>query len=137
MAFPVTPLQQVEIDNYRAFLLGLQGAGIILPTPIPTSASTTTPPVLFNDQVGIASTTDNTTLAGVSTTTLGIMSRFTANVLSAGDKVADWIVGLFGSICSLINWLLLLIIAIISYLWYREWDQNRKIEIVNKEIDLK
>ena len=146
-AFPVTPQQQEEIDSYRAFLLGLQSAGVILPTtptipttPItPTVPTTPIPPI---GQVGMSTTTGETTLAGVSTTTVGIVSRFTANILFAWDKVGQW-TGLsclvdseFGCTCRWFNWILLIIIAIISYLWYREWDRNRKIEEINKEIDL-
>ena len=142
-AFPVTPLEQVEIDSYRAFLLGLQGAGIVLPpdVTIPTTPATTTP--LTNDIIGVASSTNNTTLAGVSTTTTGIMSRFTANVSAAWGKVGGW-TGLscpagggVNCACRFVSWLLLIIILVVSYLWYREWDQNRKIEKINKEIDLK
>lgn len=141
MAFPVNAQQQQEIDNYRAFLLGLRSAGIVLPGDVtvpPTSTSTTTSPLL-NDVIGLGSTTPNVTLAGVSTTTL---SKFTANVLFAWNKIGDW-TGLNcknsdGVNCSykLINWIFLIVIAVISYLWYRERQQNKKIENINKEIDL-
>ncbi|MFA5888968.1 MAG: putative Ig domain-containing protein, partial [Candidatus Paceibacterota bacterium] len=144
MAFPVTAQQQTEIDTYRNFLLGLQSAGITLPTPGITPTATTTPftPLISpTNEVGVASTTENTTLAGVSTTTVGIASRFTANALFAWNKVGDWTglrcsAGALNCSCRLLNWILLIIIAIVSYLWYREWRQNKKIEDINKEIDL-
>ncbi len=148
MAFPVNTQQQQEIDSYKAFLLGLRSAGIILPVDVtvpPTNNSTT--PVatstlpLLNDIIGLGTSTksENTTLAGVSTTT---MSKFTANILSAWNKIGSW-TGLsceagsgVSCSCRFINWILIIIIAIISYLWYRERQQNKNIEDINKEIDL-
>ena len=113
--FPVTAQQQIEIDTYRNL--------------------STTPNVLLNNEVGKTSTTKNTNLALVSTTTTAttpsIVSRFTANIVFAWDKLAGWI-----NWCGWLNILLLIIIAVISYFWYREWDRNRKIEEINKEIDL-
>ena len=137
IAFPVNAQQQIEIDTYRNFLLGLRNAGIIPPTTSENNVSntsnntneTTTPSVLLNNQVGIGTTTPVTLVSA--TTTPGIVSRFTANVVFAWDKITgglDW--------CGWLNILLLIIIGIISYLWYREWDRNRKIEAINKEIDL-
>lgn len=144
MAFPVNTQQQSEIDAYRNFLLGLKEAGITTPTTAPSKTSTTTPTILLNNVVGMASssTPTNTTLAGISTTTVGVTSQFTANILSGWNNVGNWL-GLScfankGTNCSyrLINWILLIIILIILYLWYREWNQNRKIEDINKEIDI-
>ena len=132
MAFPVTPLQQQEINNYRAFLLGLQNAGIQFPStgiqPIVVPAGTSTPAVLYNE-VGISTTTPY--VAGNATSTVG--SRFTANIAYVGNIIAGW----FDSLCNWINWLLLLVIAVISYFWYRERENNRKIEQINKDLLMK
>ncbi len=164
MAFPVTPQQQLEIDTFRHFLESLKSNNITLPdgTKVPVDPA----PILTPDkdgQVGIGGDKgpdfDDSlgTLAGFSSTTAKIFSNLTANVLSAGKRLASGILGLFGIPSSSlfgnatstaeqsantfagIGWLniiLILIIIGISYLWYREYRNNRKIEEINKEIDL-
>lgn len=155
MAFPVTPLQQIEIDNYRAFLQGLKDSGVFIQggNEVMPEVSTSTP-----SEVG-SSIKDTllgglSTLAGLSSTTKGIASDFTANVISSGKKLANLIMSMFVWPFSKINkdsvnqciasawsnWLniiLILVIIVISYLWYREYKNNKRIEDINKEIDLK
>lgn len=144
MAFPVNTQQQSEIDAYRNFQLGLKEAGITTPITAPSGPSTTTPTILLNNVIGMASSTssENTTLAGISTTTVGVTSKFTANILSGWNNVGNWLGlsclanGGTGCFYRLINWILLVVILVILYLWYRQWNQNRKIEDINKEIDI-
>ncbi len=128
IAFPLTPLQQQEIDNYRHFLQSLQNAGIANPAEnqfIP-SVSTTTPPVIIdNDIVGIATTTPEVP---------SLASRMFANVLSG--------FGLFGDqcpsgFCGWLSLLLVLIIIVLSYYLYKERQNNKKLEAINKEINLR
>ncbi|MFZ2620981.1 MAG: immunoglobulin-like domain-containing protein [Minisyncoccia bacterium] len=144
-AFPITPLQQTEIDNYRDFLLGLKDAGIVLPKtnsqeidktnstgPVPVELT----PEIPNSVVGKKSTTNTEqgTLSSISTTTKNIISNFTANVIGAGKNIAG-----FYSNTGLTGWINLLLIAttlVVTYLWYRERRRNKKLEIINKEIDL-
>lgn len=160
MAFPVTAQQQIEIDTYRNFLLGLQNAGITVPSEgfIQPVEST---PVIDDGIVGstagskpTATTTNGlSTLAGISSTTQSIAEDLVANVLSGGKRLANYIGAFFtwpfGSVfdrtaeCVLgfgpfgwFNLLLILVIIVISYLWYRERKNNKKIDIINKEIDL-
>ncbi len=156
MAFPVTPQQQTEIDATKAFFESLQNQGItpanIGNQPIP---ATTTP--LLNNVVGEVTggkTTNLSTLAGVSSTTQSFASRMTANVIGSGKTLGNLIVAFFtwpfGNIMKNVgvnwctngfsggwfSWLLLLIILIILVLWYRQYHNNKKIEKINKEIDL-
>jgi uncharacterized repeat protein (TIGR01451 family) len=96
------------------------------------------------------------TLAGISSTTQKFANDLTANVLSAGKKVWDgflsalaWPLSLLNkpeasNICSAsskllggINLLLIIIILVMAYLWYRQYRNNKDIEDLNKEIDLK
>jgi hypothetical protein len=58
MAFPVTAQQQIEIDTYRNFLLGLRNAGVVLPTEDitpakPINSGTPTNPIILDGQVGV------------------------------------------------------------------------------------
>jgi uncharacterized repeat protein (TIGR01451 family) len=147
MAFPVNAQQQAEIDATRAFFEELQNEGINI------NNGTTTAPIL-NNAVGLATSSGNnsnfSTLAGVSTTTKNIASRMTANIIGSGRFVGDLALALVGWPAGLnffnikwcgggpnwFVWLLVLIIIIISFLWYREYSNNRKIENLNKEIDL-
>jgi uncharacterized repeat protein (TIGR01451 family) len=155
-AFPVTQLQQNEIDSYRAFLLGLQNAGINVTggQVIPQTQATTTAPVFVPLDTVVGMSTSTTSFVGVAiatTTTESVMSRLGANVIYAGGRVVDFITApfrWFNSIlvvnqCStgfswsrLFNWLLFISIILISYLWYRQYRNNKRIELLNKEIDL-
>ncbi len=158
MAFPVTPLEQAEIDAHRAFWLSLKDAGITVPGE--NSNDTGSSLEETDNTVGSGSTSsDMTTLAGVSSTTQKIAKEMTANVLSAGKRLGNlafalisWpfgsmIKGLFGKTAAQcvtflgafgwLNILLLLIIVVISYLWYREHKNNKKLDKINEEIDLK
>ncbi len=152
-AFPVNAQQQDEIDSYRNFLMSLRNAGITLPSQgniLPVTGTSTEPiPVELGpmNNVGSATTTDGqTTLAGVSTTTRQIVSNLTANVISAGRAVATAIQTFFSRLFGTtnqcitgfgwLNLLLLLVIAIVSYLWYKEYRNNKVIEKINEEIDL-
>ncbi len=96
-----------------------------------------------------------TTLAGFSSSTKGAASDFVANIISSGKRIG----GLLGSIFAIpgmlftginknacttssnvmsgLNLILLVIIALLSYFWYRERKNNKTIEEINKEIDLK
>jgi hypothetical protein len=94
------------------------------------------------------------TLAGVSSTTQGFASRMTANVLNSGKTLGNLALSFFawpfggilqnnsvnwcvsGFSGGWFSWLLLLIIIIILTLWYRQYHNNKKIEKINKEIDL-
>ena len=124
MAFPVTPLQQLEIDTFRNFLLGLKNAGVNVPVVNPNVNlfGTTTIPVLDNTIIG----QDTTTSPIISS----ILSRLTANVRSA----MNWS---YTHFCTWFNLLLILIIIILSYLLYRERLNSKKLEDINKELSLK
>lgn len=161
MAFPVNAQQQNEIDTYRNFLQGLKDAGVVLPdgtTPVsPVNSGTIKNPI--NDgQVG--STIDKNsndsqgTLAGYSSSTQKFVNSLTANVIASGKKFVNSLLGVFSwpfgkdgldvaSQCvdtfmgiGWLNYVLILIIIIVSYLWYREYWNNKKLEEINKEINL-
>ncbi|MGZ7234486.1 hypothetical protein ACXWOU_09530, partial [Streptococcus pyogenes] len=80
-----------------------------------------------NEIIGQGTTTNNlTTLAGVSTTTQGIASRMTANVLASGKRIGNlalaflswpfaWLGGGLVQSCtsSIFNWFTLLLVLII------------------------
>jgi uncharacterized repeat protein (TIGR01451 family) len=166
MAFPVTAQQQIEIDTYRNFLLGLRNAGVVLPTEDitpakPINSGTPTNPIILDGQVGVntdVNENDNGslgTLAGYSSSTQKFVNSLTANVISSGKKFLNTLLGVFSwpfgkdagvqdNQCvndgfggiGWLNYILILIIIIISYLWYREYRNNRKIEEINKEINL-
>ena len=133
MAFPVTSLQQLEIDTFRNFLLSLRNAGI---NTFPQSVELVSPP-----------DTDNN--FGISSGTPEVADDFTEDLKNGGRKIANMALAfltwplqsyfgeLFDRGFSLLDLLLLLIIIIISYLWYKERRNNKKIEDINKEIDLK
>jgi hypothetical protein len=161
MAFPVNTQQQAEIDATKIFFDQLRAEGItignggwgvapVIPTDI------TTP--LLNNVVGESTSTGNSnfsTLAGVSSTTQGFASRLTANVINSGKTLGNLAMAFFtwpfgnmlrndsinwctsGFSGGWFSWLLLLIIIIILALWYRQYRNNKKIENLNKEIDLK
>ncbi len=158
MAFPVNTQQQSEIDSYKAFLQGLRDAGININGGVPVNTPSN-PSNGVNGQVGIKPTVKNsneaqTTLAGVSSTTEKFLSGLTANVISSAKGFMNSLLGFFGLASTSatekanqcinafvglgwLNWILILIILVISYLWYREYRSNKKIEEINKEIDLK
>jgi len=128
-AFPVTPLQQNEIDNYRNFLLGLQNTGVVIPGNNNSNNNNNVTPVI--NEVGTATTTPIFTVIATSTTP-DVGTRFANNIAFAFGALGDWI----GSVCGFLNLLLLLAILIISYLWYRDNKHNKEIEDLNKKIDL-
>ena len=120
MAFPLTPLQQEEITNYRNFLLSLRNAGITNPEE---NTATTTPPVIIdNDVIGVATPTPDTDRGLLA----NLLSAFG---LESGQCSSGW--------CGWLSLLLLLIIAVLSYYLYKERQNNKKLEKINKEIDLK
>ncbi len=165
-AFPVNAQQQAEIDAHKKLWDDLRAAGITIPTgsevqpagSLPTpGVSTTTLPVTEIGQIENSSSSNLGTLAGLSSSTRKIVEDMTANVISAGRKLA-------GAVLSFITWpfyafdnlfnkatqcvtssgsfgwlniILIIVIIIISYLWYREYKNNKKIENINKEIDLR
>ncbi|MFZ2523309.1 MAG: immunoglobulin-like domain-containing protein [Minisyncoccia bacterium] len=95
-----------------------------------------------------------TTLAGFSSSTKGVASEFIASIASSLKNIGSLIGALFtlpqklfggsqDNICKEstgvstgVSLLLLILLAIVTYLWYREYRNNRKIEEINKEIDL-
>lgn len=163
MAFPVTALEQKEIDAYRAFLQGLSNAGV-----------TITPPTVEQiDAPVFIDTTDVGVLPGLSTSTPGIgqgtltgaeanststIGRITANVIASSKKMGnfmvalftwpwDWAKGWFGGNDDLecaptsvfsnwFNWILVIIILTMAYLWYRERRENKKAAKLNEELEL-
>jgi uncharacterized repeat protein (TIGR01451 family) len=164
-AFPVNAQQQAEIDAYRNFLQGLRDAGVEfnVDTPVQNPSnwvikgqvgtiSTSTK----NATSGNTPKENLATLAGYSSTTNELVSNLTANVIASGKKFANTLLGLFSfpfsskveknAQCRLqcgndsgLDWLniiLLIIIALLSYLWYREYRNNKKIDEINKVIDL-
>ncbi|KND47784.1 MAG: hypothetical protein AB201_02530, partial [Parcubacteria bacterium C7867-006] len=165
-AFPVTTQQQEEIDNYRNFLESLRKEGINIGGGVSVDTINTGAGGSFEDPVTSVNTSSSnsgsastglTTLAGISSTTEKIAGDMTANVISAGKRFANTALAFlawpFGSsfknlfnrssecvlgigIFGWINLFLLIVIIIISYLWYREYKNNKKIEDINKEIDL-
>lgn len=120
LAFPLTPLQQNEIDSYRNFLQSLRNAGITSPQ-LPPSEGTSTP-LIQNSIIGIASTTP---------ASQNIFSKMLANVLYAlgGAQCPSVFCGWF-------NLLLILVIIVLSYYLYKERQYNKKLDKANKEIDL-
>ncbi|MEQ1500007.1 MAG: hypothetical protein ABL917_01390, partial [Parcubacteria group bacterium] len=159
-AFPVTPLQQLEIDTYRNFLQGLKDSGIQYPgsgqnDPLATSSPSVIGEVGSNNGSG-SNTDSGGFLGGLSSTTNSLASRFTANVISSGRQLGNilfsiisWPFGYsFGdaveqcksvlgyNFSRMLNLILVLIIALMSYLWYRQYKNNKKLEDINKEIDL-
>ncbi|MFA7216774.1 MAG: immunoglobulin-like domain-containing protein, partial [Candidatus Paceibacterota bacterium] len=164
-AFPVTPLEQQEIDSFRAFLLGLKNANIQLDNGVATPPDNKIDVPIQNEIIGQNGGNTNgnvvggngtstiTTLAGVSSTTRSIVSRLTANVLEGGKSFLNLALGVFGWPLFGMNnndsrifngewkckWLILSLVVLILailYFWYREYKNNRKIEEINKEIDL-
>ncbi len=162
MAFPVTAQQQTEIDAYRAFLQGLSDAGVTIGAP--TEEQNNQPVIIDTNEVGTlfpdgVSTTSLGTLAGApsqsTTTTAG---RLTANVLEASKRLGnvaaaivtwpfDWVRSLFGTDTDMqcehqsvfsqwFNWILIIVIITMSYLWYRERQANKKALEINEELDL-
>lgn len=155
MMFPVTPQQQAEIDAHRNFLQGLRDNGITIPTSNPSNSNENTNGVGGSnilEEVGSNTTSSSTsgslaTLAGYSSSTYKMVDALTANVLSAGKKLLNSIASLFkGSsdetaVCkvptfSFLNMFLILVILALTYMWYREYKNNKTIEEINKEIDL-
>ena len=155
-AFPVKTQEQQEIDATHSFFLSLRSAGIDvnniglnekIPKALPGNSFAKT----NNGTTGL------TTLAGISSTTRQIATRLTANVIASGKKLANlalafitWPLGslfknslraggytLGYNLSRMLNLFLILIVIVISYFWYKEYKNNKKIEDINKEIDLK
>ncbi|MES3005104.1 MAG: immunoglobulin-like domain-containing protein [Patescibacteria group bacterium] len=129
-AFPVTTQQQQEIDNFRNFLLSLQSAGVTIPNNTNTNNNVIPPIIDINNSVGVATSTNN---IATSTTTPGVINNEQSNLAFAFGAIGDWM----GSFCGFLNLLLLLIIAAMSYLWYKDKKRYEELERINKEIDLK
>jgi uncharacterized repeat protein (TIGR01451 family) len=107
-----------------------------------------------NDVTGNVANVGMTTLAGFSSSTKGLANDFVANIISSGKKIGSLLGALFSLPLSLtskvnqnscqnnlgifsgLNLILIILIAVISYFWYREYRNNKKIEEINKEIDL-
>ena len=149
-AFPVNPQQQAEISANKAFFDELRNEGIDVNTETGNPPPQNTTPLL-NNIVGEDSSTGNyLPIAYVSSTTSNFGSGLVANVNSSGVgfrnlalALFSWPFGFnFSSVQWCVSgsgwfiWLLILIIIIISALWYREHVNNKKIEDINKEIDL-
>lgn len=132
-AFPVTVQEQQEINSFRNLLLSLQNAGIT--NPGASVVGTSTPIIDINSTVGLETSTTSA-LALATTTDTGVMQTMANNLAFAFGAVGGWIGGLFDSICEFLNWLFLLVIGVILYLWYREKKHYREIDKINKEIDL-
>lgn len=138
-SFPLTKEEQSEIYAYRTRGLNMKKA---------------------TDNINRKSSvlnTEQTTLTGLSSTTKDIVSQLTTNAIASSKKLTNmavaslvWPFGsLFGntlgvgqytlgySFSRLLNLILIIAIIVISYLWHKEYKNNRKIEEVNKEIDLK
>ncbi len=157
--FPLTSVQQSEIDSYQTPVSNSQTntsqnnttspsvspASSVTPsnvTPGNTSASTSTP-VLQNDVVGIATTSSSTPYTIPQTSTL---TRVSHNVGNFALAFVSWPFHLFSrnsnqsSFTSHFSfWLsiiLILIIGVILFLWYRQYKSHKTIENINKEIDL-
>jgi hypothetical protein len=97
-----------------------------------------------------------TTLAGVSSTTGGFASSVAGNVLDSGRILGNlasaifswpwtWMGNIFNtsnqcqnscSYCSWFNWILAVVILILSYLLYRERKIHNKLSEINKELDI-
>jgi uncharacterized repeat protein (TIGR01451 family) len=161
-AFPVNSAQQKEIDDHRNMLDGIGGDNSGAEVGSNTgSSSNTSGPVGSNTTTTIKDTATNlanvglTTLAGFSSSTKDAATGFVANVISSGKKIGNLASAIFawpydfiknfnknmcdvddGGVLNWLNLVLLLIIVIISYLWYREYRNNKTLEEINKEIDL-
>ncbi len=164
MAFPVTAQEQAEIDAFRAFLLGLQSAGVTIEPP--TEAQTNQPPFIDTTEVGVlpglSTSTPPTkgqgTLAGSEANSTSTIGQLTANVIASSKKIGnfmaalftwpwDWAKGWFGGNDDLecaptsvfsnwFNWILVIIILTMAYLWYRERQENKKAAKLNEELEL-
>lgn len=108
----------------------------------------------YKDAVSNVANVGLTTLAGFSSSTKGVASDFLANIIASGKKIGSLLSAIFtipGKLSGKIsqnscqnnlgvftglNMFLALLILVISYFWYREYRNNKKIEEINKEIDL-
>jgi len=163
MAFPVSAREQVEIDAFRTFLLGLQNAGVTIDAP--TQEQLKQPPFIDTSEVGVlpglSTSTPGTqgTLAGAeANSTSTVAGRLTASVIESSKKFGnfmavlftwpwDWAKGWFGGNDDLecaptsvfsnwFNWILAIIILTMTYLWYRERQDNKKAAKLNEELEL-
>ena len=157
MAFPVTAQQQSEIDAYRAFLQGLSRAGVVLTAP--TTEQINKPVIIDTTDVGVLPelpTSSQVTLAGT-TSTSTFVGQLTANAISSTKRLGNlagaifgwpwgWVENMFGgeqNQCSdktifsnWFNWILIIVILTMGYLWYRERQENKKAQKLNEELDL-
>ncbi len=156
MAFPLTVQQQSEIDAFRNLLNSLKNENIVLPedqsldrNSLPTIINTNEVGVieLQNDDSLLSTTTNLSTLAGISTTTNDIASKVTATVVFSGKKIGELVSKIFGwpfgnnqcsvcKYCVVVKWILVLIIILLGYLLYREKRAYKKFVEINKELDL-
>ncbi len=123
MAFPVNAQQQAEIDAFRAFLLGLQNAGINWPN---TGISPTETPVVPGTDFEFSSTTIVGSASSTATSTDRTFRQTAAAIFGLGTW-SGWF-----------NWLLLILIATLGYLWYRDHRDGKTIvktetKVVTKE----
>ena len=155
-AFPVTEQQQAEIDAFRNFLLNLQKENINIGGQNQNTTNPTTP--IIENIVGVNTTNESTSTAlavAQSTSTISTnpsSGGLLANVFGAGKNLANAILGVLlwpftrlsdtAGLCTInnfagwLNLILLAIIIIIGILWYREYRNNKKLDDINKQIDL-
>ncbi len=165
MAFPVTAQEQSEIDAFRAFLQGLSNAGVIIEAPtesqlnqpgfIDTSEVGTLPlPGVSTSTSGIG----QGTLAGAENATSTVAGRLTASVIASSKKIGTFLAALFmwpwnwakawfggndeiecaptSIFSNWFNWILVIIILTMGYLWLRERREAKKAAKLNEELEL-
>ena len=147
--FPLTLSQKAEINKHKNSSLG---SNITIVEPIKTKpVKSEQEPIILKDNTK-TSNNNLSTLAGVSTTTRKITGSFLANVTSVAKNGANLLLSMILwpftknssvlsmhslSLSNFIIFILLLVIIVISYMWYKERQHNKAIEEINKEIDLK
>ncbi len=166
-AFPVTALEQQEIDTFRAFLQSLRDSGVTVPagneditlpvdielvSPFGTTTATSTATTTINNVVGSVFDRGVANLANVFSVAGSWFGKAWNTVLESGKQYLKVAFGMFAlptstadiqqcfvepSTFGILNLILAIIILIMGYLWYREKKTYKKIEEVNKEIDLK
>ena len=142
--FPLTVEQQKEINSFRMFLLNTKKTDVNTNKNVVISKNLETTgveqqPIMLKDDVAIKDTgidgVNLSTLAGVSSTTEGITDGLTSDLMSSRKDLAN-IITSKSSLSVWLNLILVIVIIVISYFWYRERRNNKKIDDVNKEIDL-
>ena len=162
--FPVTVLEQKEINTHRIFLESLKREAMInLQSQNEQNGQSSQindkgQEILLdlkNNSAGTIGVENEKlgTLASLSSTTENISKKLMANVNSSGKKLVNilsafviWPLGRISEsvtkcvpgykFCGWLNLILILVIIIIAYFWYREHKNNKKIEEINKEIDV-